>query len=79
MARIPNYFRPIDTDDSFGPEILEVVGQAYDMAIATLHGIGRSDIPGEVIARRIIEAAQEGEQDPVVLSAIALGVLNSDN
>jgi hypothetical protein len=77
VARISNYFRPTDAD-LFGPEILEVVGNAFDMTIAALHDIGRSDIPRETIARRIIEAAQEGEHDPVVLSAIALGALNSD-
>jgi hypothetical protein len=77
MARISNYFRPADTD-SFGPELLEVVGEAYDMAIAALHDIAQSDVPREIIARRIIKAAQEGEYDPVVVSAIGLGALNSD-
>jgi hypothetical protein len=77
MARIQNYFRPTDVD-SFGPEILEAVGNAYEMTIAALHAIGHADVPREVIARRIIEAAQEGEHDPVVLSAIALGAFYSD-
>jgi hypothetical protein len=78
MAQISNYFRPTDID-SFDPKILEDLGRAYDMAIAALHRIGRQDIPREVIARRIIEAAQEGEHDAVVLCAIALGALNSDS
>lgn len=77
MARIQNYFRPSDAD-SFAPEILDSLGHAYEMAIAALHGIGLADVPREVIARRIIEAAREGEHDPVVLCAIALGALNSD-
>jgi hypothetical protein len=77
MARTPNYVRPTDAG-SFGPEILEELGNAYDMAIAALHDIGRPDIPREVIAKRIIKAAEEGEDDPVVLCAIALGALNSD-
>jgi hypothetical protein len=77
MPRISNYFQPTDTG-SFGPEILEVVGNAYDMTIATLHRIGQPEIPREAIAKRIIKAAREGERDPVVLSAIALGAVNSD-
>lgn len=77
MARTSKQPRPARAD-SFEPEILEVLGKAYDMAIAALHGIGQPDVAREVIARRIIEAAQEGEQDPVVLCAIALGAFNSD-
>jgi hypothetical protein len=77
MAQTSKCPRPTDAG-SFEPEILEVLGSAYDMAIVALRGIGQPDVPCEIIARRIIEAAQEGEHDPVVLCAIALGALNSD-
>jgi hypothetical protein len=77
MARTLKHPRPADVG-SFDPEILKVLGQAYDMAIAALHDIGQPDVSHEVIARRIIEAAREGEYDPVVLCALALGALNSD-
>jgi hypothetical protein len=77
MARTSNCPRPTVVD-SFGPDIVEVLAKAYDMAIAALHGIGQPDVPREVIAKRIIEGAQEGEHDPVVLCAIALGALNPD-
>jgi hypothetical protein len=77
MARTSKHPRPTAAG-SFEPEILDVLGKAYDMAIAALHDIGQSDVPREIIAGRIIAAAQEGEHDPVVLCAIALGALNSD-
>lgn len=75
MAQIKNYFRPTDAE-SFGPQILEAVGNAYKMAVAALHDIGHPEVPREIIARRIIEAALAGEHDPVVLCAIALGAFD---
>jgi hypothetical protein len=77
MARTSEYSESTGAD-SFDPEILEILGKAYDMAIAALQGIGQPGLPREVIARRIIGAAQKGEHDPVVLCAIGLGALNSD-
>jgi hypothetical protein len=75
MARTSKDFRPTGAD-SFDPEILEVLGQAYDMAIAAARDIGRPNVPRDVIAKRIFKAAEEGEDDPVVLCAIGLGAVS---
>lgn len=48
------------------------------MAIASLHDIGQPELVREVIARRIIKAAQKGERDPAKLCAVALAAFNSD-
>jgi hypothetical protein len=75
MAQIVKFLRP---SDSFGPEALEVLGKAFDMAIAALHDSGQPDAVREVIAKRIIKAAQKGERDPAKLCAIALAAFDSD-
>ena len=75
MARILEFLRPTE---SFGPEALEALGKAYDMALASLHDVGQPDVVREVIARRIIKAAQKGERDPARLCAAALSAFNPD-
>jgi hypothetical protein len=76
VAQILKFLRPTD---AFGPEALETLGKAYDMAIRTLHDAGQPDIVHEVIARRIIRSAKKGERDPAKLCAVALSAFNSDN
>lgn len=75
MAQILQFLRP---DNAFGPEVIEALGKAYDMALAALHDVGQPDVVREVIARRIIKAAQKGERDPAKLCAIALSAFNND-
>lgn len=75
MAQILQFLRPAD---SFGPEILEALGKAYDMALASLHDVGQPHVVREALARRIIRAAQKGEHNPAKLCAIALAAFNSD-
>jgi hypothetical protein len=48
------------------------------MAVAALQDIGQPQLVREVLAKRIIEAAQKGERDPAALCAIALAAFNSD-
>ena len=43
-----------------------------------MHDIGQPELVREVIARRIIRAAQKGERDPAKLCAVALAAFNSD-
>jgi hypothetical protein len=75
MAQIVQFIRP---PDSFDPEALSALGKAYDMAVAALHDIGQPQLVREVLAKRIIKAAQRGERDPAALCAIALAAFNSD-
>ena len=41
--------------------------------------VGQPDVVREVIAKRILKAAQKGEHDPAALCAAALAAFNSEN
>ena len=75
MAKILEF---IPRTDSFGPEAIETLSKAYDMAVAALRDVGQPEAVREVIAKRIIKAAQKGERDAAKLCAAALSALNSD-
>jgi hypothetical protein len=51
------------------------MGEAFDRACYTLHDLGQPDLIREIIARRIIEVACDGERDPNELCAQALKAL----
>jgi hypothetical protein len=57
-------------DSVFGPDATQAIGAAFEMGAAfekacqTLRDGGQPDIAKEVIAKRIIALAQEGERDP---------------
>ena len=55
----------------------KALGRAFDAACAALHS-GQPQIVHEVMARRIIRAAQKGERNPAKLCSIALAAFNSD-
>ena len=59
-------------DTSFDADVTRLLGQAFDQACAELHDNGQPSVVKEVIAKRIIELASEGERDPVKLSKAAL-------
>ena len=50
-------------DLSFDPDEVTAVNQAYDLACQTLQNIGQLEVDGEIIAGRILEAAESGERD----------------
>jgi hypothetical protein len=62
-----------DNQRSFSPEDLNAMGEALTMALAKLGVNDESDALVEMMARRIIRAALDGERDPVRLSEIAAG------
>jgi hypothetical protein len=51
-------------DAVFGPDAIQAMGTALEKACQTLRGGGQPDIAKEIIAKRIIALAQEGERDP---------------
>jgi hypothetical protein len=59
-------------DSSFDPETTRVMSQAFDAACRELNDGGQPLIVREVLAQRIIQAAKEGERNPVRLREIAL-------
>ena len=74
MASIIQFIRrPSDFDDT----LTTVLGEAFDAACRDLPQ--KDDLLREIIARRIIQAAQKGERDPDRLRAIALTGLIADS
>jgi hypothetical protein len=69
MAQILKFIR---SETSFDPETLQMLGAAYDLAIASLHDRGQLESVCELIAERIIAAAARGERSPERLSETAL-------
>jgi len=56
----------------FEPEVIVVMGEAFEAACEALRDGGELQILREAIAGRIIAAASVGERDPVRLRAAAL-------
>ena len=52
-----------------------VMGKAFDRACHSLHDIGQPDLVREIIAKRIVEVARDGERDPDELCVRALKAL----
>jgi hypothetical protein len=71
MADLSSFLR----GQSFDPEVIEVMGQAYDKAKRRLHDTGQPALVQEVIARRIIDIAATGERDPDQIARRALEAL----
>jgi len=69
MATIVDLF----TYTAFDPETVKLLCDAYDKACRSLHDTGQPYIVNEIIARRIISLAQQGERDPDKLCEGALG------
>ena len=63
---------PFLETNSFDPEIVHVMGEAYDAARKALHDRGQPAVVQEILARRIIEIAKNGERDPTQLCERAL-------
>ena len=50
-------------DLSFDPEAVTAVNKAYDLVCQTLQNIGQPEVDREIIAARILQAAESGERD----------------
>jgi hypothetical protein len=59
--------KPFLPNVSFDPEVITLMGVAFEKACRSLQGSGRTISP-EVIAKRIIELARKGERDPARMS-----------
>ena len=66
---------PLFRERGFDAEATQNLGKAYDIACRSLHPKGRPPVVQEMLAKKIIEAAQRGELDPDRLAAIALGIM----
>jgi hypothetical protein len=54
------------------PETIRVMGVAFEMVRAALRLNDRNDVAVEIIAKRIIDLAKEGERNPDLLCERAL-------
>jgi hypothetical protein len=63
----------------FDDDATKIMGEAFDAACKELHDKGQPTIVYEVIAERIIDAAKNGERDPVQLRNAGLAGLGFDN
>jgi hypothetical protein len=59
----------------FDDGVTQILGEAFDSACKELHDAGQPALVYEVIAKRIIDAAKNGERDPVQLRNIGLAGL----
>jgi len=62
----------------FDDRVTQIMGEAFDDAYKVLHDTGQPPIVYEVIAKRIIDAAKNGERDPARLRNAALVGLGFD-
>jgi hypothetical protein len=73
MASILPFIRKAGT--VFDDRVTQIMGEAFDRARKDLHDTGQPPIVYEVIAKRIIDAAKNGERDPVRLRNAGLSAL----
>jgi hypothetical protein len=66
---------PLFRDSAFDAEATRALGEAYDIACRALHPNGQPPVIQEMLARKIVQAAQYGERNPERLATIALGTL----
>ena len=77
MASILPFIRKSGT--VFDDRVTQLMGEAFDNACRQLHDRGQPAIVYEVIAKRIIDAAEAGERDLVRLRNAGLGSLAFDD
>jgi hypothetical protein len=58
---------PFLGDLTFDPETKRIMGVAFEMTCAALRLADHGDFANEIIARRIIELAKQGERNPDLL------------
>jgi hypothetical protein len=59
-------------DSPLEPELIRILEAAYEKTLPTIGLVDRNDPITEMIARKIIEIAQTGVQDPAQLSELAI-------
>ena len=66
-------------DVSFDDEATLAMGAAFDLASNSLRFFSRAERVRDLVAKRIIEAAKNGERDPIRLHSQALMGFNIDD
>jgi hypothetical protein len=63
----------------FDDRVTQIIGEAFDTACKELHDKGQPAIVYEIIAKRIIDSAKNGERDLVRLRNAGLAGLGLDD
>jgi hypothetical protein len=63
---------PLLQNSAFGPEDIKQLAAAYEDALRALELADRDDPVTQIVAQRIIDAAQTGVRDPLQLCALAI-------
>jgi hypothetical protein len=69
---------PFSQDVFFGPNAIHAMVTAFDKACRSLHDAGKPGIAREIVAKRIIDLAREGDTDPDHLCEATLKALGFD-
>jgi hypothetical protein len=64
-------------DTAFGPDEIAVLVAAYEDALRALSLVNRTDPATEMVAKKIIELAKQGERDPVRLRERVIEAVSS--
>jgi hypothetical protein len=64
---------------SFDAETTRIMGQVFDKACSSLRDFGSAVTVRETIAKRIVQAAKNGERDPARLYEQALRIESADS
>jgi len=67
--------RPFLKGAIFDPEIVSVMGTAFEDVCKALEASGRTDVTKEIVAIKIIQLARGGETHPIVLREKVLSEL----
>lgn len=62
---------------AFGPQEIKRMTDAYEIALALLGLVDRSDPITQTLARRVINAAQTGEENPNRIASLAIEELRA--
>jgi hypothetical protein len=62
---------------AFGPEDIKIITAAFEDALGQLKLVDRSDPLAEIVAKKMIEIAEQGERDPLRLKDRTLQALRS--
>ena len=57
---------------SFGPEDIEILSNAFEEAVRELRLVDRTDPATQLVGKRIIEFVQQGERDQIRLREMAV-------
>jgi hypothetical protein len=63
----------------FDDTLTKLMGEAFEAACRQLHEKGMPPVIQEILAKRIIEAAQRGERDPQRLRDAALSAIRPND